>query len=79
MESKPAITDRYGFAAKLTFGQSRRISLAMVDKLRVADGFFVIMLVMLVGCLLITTGGQFRFHCLVSVGGDENMGKGFAA
>lgn len=79
MLSKPAIADRYGFAAKLTFGQSRRISLAMVDRLRVSDGFFVIMLVVLVGCLLITTGCQFRFRCLVTMGGDENMWQGFAA
>ena len=79
MESKPAIADRYGFAAKLTFGQSRRISLAMVDRLRVADGFSFIMLVVLVGCLLITTGGKLRFRCLVTMGGNENMRQGFAA
>ena len=79
MESKPAMADKYGFAAKLTFVQSCLISLAMVDRLRVVDGFFVIMLVMLVGCLLITTGGQFRFRGLVSMGGDENMWQGFAA
>ena len=79
MESKPAIADKYGFAAKLTFGQSRRISVAMVDRLRVADGFFVIIYGMVVCCLLITTGGQFRFRCLVSMGGDKDMWQGFAA
>ena len=53
MESKPAMADKYGFAAKLTLLQSCLISLAMVDRLRVADGFLVIMLVL---CGLLFTG-----------------------
>ena len=79
MEYKPAMADRYGFAAKLTFVQSRLISLAMVDRLRVADGFFVIIYGIVVCCLLITAGCQFGFRCLVTMGGDKDMRKGFAA
>lgn len=71
------MADRYGFAAKLTLlPQSRLISEAMVERLRVEDGFCVIMLGMLgYGfCLLITACGQFGFRRLVAMGSDKDMG-----